>query len=428
MAADQVSFRFVHTADIHLGYMQYQSDERYNDFARAFQYVAESAIRRKASFVLLAGDLFHKRSIDPRTLLQATLVLGSLRQAGIPVLAVEGNHERAHWDEDFSWIDYLGEEGLLTLLSPVYQGEQIVLEPWQRGQGAYIDLPCGARVVGVRYVGGSTSRVVRDLAPALERLPGPRPPYTILMLHAGLQGILDNYSATLARAELDPLRPLVDYMALGHIHKPFVQDDWIYNPGSLETNSTTEVDWEDRGYFWVEVAPEEAGHHRATKVRTPRRAFERLSFRVDAYETPARLYTALRAYLQEEATPERAARQPVVEMQLTGVLCFDSTDLDTQVVEQMVREAFNPIVCQIKNNTAPTAFEVAVEGRSREEIEREVVREILERDIRRRAAGKEWADLVLTLKQMSLDGDTPAQIVATLQGFRQIVQEERSEC
>jgi len=421
-------FRFLHMADVHLGFMQYQSRERYNDFALAFEDVVQKALARKADFVLLAGDLFHKRSIDGRTLLQATRILSPLRDAGIPVLAVEGNHERAHVDEEFSWIDYLGAERFVTLLDIKYEGERLVLEPWEDGAGAYIDLPCGARVFGVHYVGGSTSRVVRDLAQAITELPGPRPAYTILMLHAGLQGVLDNYSATLARSELDALRPLVDYLALGHIHKPFAQEDWIYNPGSLETNSTTEVDWEDRGYFWVEVDAQAAPPHRVTKMRNPRRSFERLLFEVDPYETPEQMYAALERYLRQEATPARTRSQCVVEMHVTGTLLFDGADLDTQRVEKMVMEAFHPVVCQIRNTTAPTAFDIVVEERSREEIERQVIRELLERDVRRREAGNEWTELVLSLKQMALDSDSPAQIVAALRAFRQEVLGEGGGC
>ena len=341
----------------------------------------------------------------------------------------KGNHERAHWEEQFSWIDYLSEEGLVTLLNPFYEGERIVLQPFEKGVGAYIDLPCGARVLGVRYAGAATSRVVRDLAQAMVDLPGPHPAYTILMLHAGLQGILDNYSATLARTELDPLRPLVDYLALGHIHKPFVQDDWIYNPGSLETNSTTEVEWEDRGYFWVEV------DSRATAIppghqgmqSSPRFRKASVSGRSLRDSGPtvhgARSLSASRGDTRARKAPLRGG-----DASHRARSVFDSADLDTQTVEKMVMDAFHPVVCQIKNTTAPTAFEIVTDGRSREEIERGVIRELLERDVRRRASSSEWADLVLGVKQMALDGDTPAQIVATLRAFRQTVLGEGPGC
>ena len=55
-------------------------------------------------------------------------------------------------------------------------------------------------------INAATARVLQDLRRALPDLPGGRPEFTILMLHAGIQGILDHYSATVSRAQLDVLR------------------------------------------------------------------------------------------------------------------------------------------------------------------------------------------------------------------------------
>ncbi len=299
--------RFLHAADIHLGFMQYNCTERFNDFGRAFFAVIDDAIARRVDFVALAGDLFNKRAIDPPTLLQATAALERLQAAGIPAIAIEGNHERSYYNEGFTWLDYLAEVDLLTLLTPIYAQGQMALAPWdaRAHSGAYIDLPCGVRVIGARYAGASTGRLVQDLAGALAALPGPRPAYTVLMLHAGVQGVLDQYSGTLSRAQLEQLRPYVDYLALGHIHKPFIQDDWIYNPGSLETNSTGEVEWADRGYFVVDVEPGHVPAHHVTRVRGRRREFVRLRFEVDAWPDPEALCAQVQAYLQREANGRR---------------------------------------------------------------------------------------------------------------------------
>ncbi len=301
--------RFLHAADIHLGYQQYGSAERYNDFALAFGHMVDDALARRVDYLLLAGDLFHQRTIDPGTLLQATHHLQRLRDAGIPVIAVEGNHERPHYLEKLSWLDYLAETGLLIVLTPEYRGGAMVVERWteQDRVGAYVDLPGGVRVIGAKYFGAATGRVLQDLHRALPDLPGDKPAYTILMLHAGLEGILDHYSATVSRAQLDVLRPYADYLALGHIHKPFAQDGWIYNPGSIETVSMTEVEWDDRGYFIVDVDPAAEPRHRVTRVRSRRRAFERHYLAVDRFDTPEELHRGLAHFLEQKATPETAA-------------------------------------------------------------------------------------------------------------------------
>lgn len=51
--------RFLHCADIHLGYQQYNHKERFNDFGHAFYAVLDVALAEKVDFVILAGDLFH---------------------------------------------------------------------------------------------------------------------------------------------------------------------------------------------------------------------------------------------------------------------------------------------------------------------------------------------------------------------------------
>jgi len=80
--------RFLHAADIHLGNQQYNHDERFNDFYRGFQKVAQCAIDEAVTVCLIAGDLFHKVAIDSFTLIQAEHELQRMQNAGIRVLAV----------------------------------------------------------------------------------------------------------------------------------------------------------------------------------------------------------------------------------------------------------------------------------------------------------------------------------------------------
>ncbi len=409
--------RFVHAADIHLGFRQYGSDQRYNDFAAAFDHLVDATIERRADFLLIAGDLFHKRAIDPLTLWQATSMLMRLHDAGIPAYVVQGNHERPQPGASTSWLDYLAELGLVHLLSAHYQEGEIVVDPWsaESARGAYVDLPGGLRILGLHYMGSSTGVAVRDLAAKLQASSEPRPAYTILMLHAGLQGILDSYSATLSRVQLDPLHAYVDYMAMGHIHKPFRQDDWIYNPGSPETTSVTEVAWEDRGYFVVDVDTSRSPAHVVTAVRNPRRAFLRYPFAVAGHDTPEDLSDALLRHLEREATPPLCASRPVVEVELMGSLPFSRGDLDVAALEARVSEMFGATVCRIRDETSPADYDVGpTEGLTRPELERHVLRELVERDVRYRAQSAAWASLVLRVKQMVLTGSGPGEIVEEL--------------
>ncbi len=414
-----MSFSFVHAADIHLGYRQYASPRRYNDFAVAFRYLVNETIDRKADALLLAGDIFHKRAVAPQTLLQATRLLARLKAADIPVVAVQGNHERPREGEYTSWLDYLADVDLLRLITAQYKEGHIVLDRWtpEAKRGAYVDLPCGMRVMGLQYYGATTTRVVNNLIDALPTMPGPRPAFNVLMLHAGLAGVLEEYSGTMTRSQLEPLRARYDYVALGHIHKPFIQDDWIYNPGSLETNSMSEASWRDRGFFVVHVDPEEPTH-RAEKVVNPRRTFVRERFDVTPHETPEALMAAVSAWLRGKASDDLRKTEPVVEIQITGTLTFTRAELDLRQVEQMARDLFSATAVRVRDTTTSTDFDIETTGTmTRPQLERHVLSDLVERDARYRGSGEAWANLIVRVKQMALSGSPPKDIVRELEAL-----------
>jgi len=93
---------FIHIADTHLGNEQYGVHERFNDFSRAFWSIIDEAVKLKVTFVVIAGDLFHKRAIDARTLIHAINGLKNLKAQNIPVFAIEGNHDRSYYREGIS--------------------------------------------------------------------------------------------------------------------------------------------------------------------------------------------------------------------------------------------------------------------------------------------------------------------------------------
>src|SRR3954464_14114707 len=107
--------RFVHVADVHLGLGE-EGSERFHDYGDALAAAVQHAVRVRASFFLVAGDLFDKRDISAATLSLARRALTPLRDAGIPAYAIEGNHDRARAGALSSWVRYLGDDGLLHTL------------------------------------------------------------------------------------------------------------------------------------------------------------------------------------------------------------------------------------------------------------------------------------------------------------------------
>ena len=418
---------FLHMADCHLGYRQYNSRDRQNDFTRAYFDIIDSAVKQEVDFVLLAGDLFEKRAIDPRTLVHAITGLERLRDAGIPCLAVEGNHELAYYRDRMGWMEFLAERELLTLLNPKIDGERVALTPYAQRRGAYAEPMPGLRVYGLRYYGSATAHVIRSVADALAASDRKGVEYTILMAHAGVEGVVADRAGGLRQRELAPLRPHVDYLALGHFHNPYEFENWIFNPGSTETNSMTEAAWPERGSYLVEVDTETKPKHRAVLHANARRPFERLFFKVDGCDTPVELVDHCRRHV-ERRRRQFKGNAPVVELRLTGVLPFDRSALPLEPLEQTVEEVYRPLISFVRNDTCGAEFAVG-EGQqlSRPALEQQIIAGLLERDSRFRARGAEWTELALAIKELAVSGASAEAVLDELAKGEERIRKGRTD-
>jgi DNA repair exonuclease SbcCD nuclease subunit len=105
--------RVIHTGDTHLGYQQYHSPTRRQDFLDAFERVIDDAIDSDVDAVVHAGDLFHDRRPALPDLLGTLSVLRRLARADVPFLAVVGNHESTRGGQ---WLDLFEQLELATRL------------------------------------------------------------------------------------------------------------------------------------------------------------------------------------------------------------------------------------------------------------------------------------------------------------------------
>jgi DNA repair protein SbcD/Mre11 len=433
---------FIHIADTHLGYEQYGVRERFNDFSRAFWTITEDALNRNVDFLIIAGDLFNKRAIDAQTLIHAIEGLRKLKERNIPVIAIEGNHDRSYYRDGTSWLQFLCYQGFLTLLTPTMRDGVPIIALWQSETmlGTHVDLLGGRlRVYGIPWQGAAIHRCIEGLAAALEAERAAEEAagveYRLLMMHTGVEGIVPRIQGLPSMSQFRPLRPWIDYLALGHVHKPYEYENWMYNPGSTETCSAEEAAWEKRGYYYVEIdtdAPlNEPGdarpalYHRAMHIPSTRRPFVRHDLRVDGLNTPDELYARLEDYCRRAGPEhEHANSRPIVQIHLVGTLGFDAGSLDTARMEEMVRSYFQPLYVRVDNNTndqdyIPDGGEL--DGRDRSvwhELERRIFEELVSRDNRYLPAKEQWSQIVADLKQQALRKDDPAQIAQYLRNKR----------
>ena len=444
---------FFHTADNHLGYEQYGLKERFNDFARAFLAVVDAAIEHQADFFLVAGDLFNRRAIDAMTLMQAKTAFERLKDAGIPAIAIEGNHDRSYYRDGISWLQFLCWDGLIQLLNPTVRGgvPDIVPLDQQSLRGTYVDLKDGKiRVYGLPWYGASTARVMESFARQLEAVREEETragvEYRILLMHTGIEGIVPQMHGLPTYEQFQPLRGLVDYVALGHIHKHYERDNWLYNPGSTETWGAEESAWE-RGFYVVAVntdAPAaDQQRHTAEHVVNPRRPFLRFTFRVDGVPDPTALYDRferecrqwarenpaatpppLESKLRSDGDPARAA-EPIIDIAMSGIMSFDSSAWERPRLEETVKRYFQPLTVRIHDGTRDSDYDPfegdEADGRDRStwhQLEIHIFRELLARDARYLPNAPQWAAVLADLKQMALGGEDPAAIARRLREAR----------
>lgn len=408
---------FLHLADIHLGFNQYGSAERQKDFYRAFNdIIVRYALPDPVDFIVIAGDFFDNRIVNPATMNQAVAVLSKLKQANIPVIVIEGNHDNKAYDSSANWLSFLAGIEHIILLEPnkgPSSEELIELVPWQAHtrRGSYIDID-GVRVIGARWYGSSSARIIPHFVKAIKKLPPIN--YTVQLFHAGMEGFINEFAGGLSYEDVLPFREVVNYLALGHFHKHFAIDDWVFNPGSPEACSVTEFD-QERGLFRVTV---ENGQHQIEHLTEfYSRPFRRLRFDLSPYETPeaaeAAVLDELRALKLDANEPP-----PVVELSLRGQLRFGRHDLDIKKLEQEAGTILNALVVLLKYEAVPVELPVAPEhiGTDRRQLERQVLHDLLSRNARYEDDAENWAKVIAEMKTLALSQKEPDEILAYLQG------------
>lgn len=214
------SFRFIHTADIHLDSplrglagQEGSAAERIRAAPReAFDTLIGQAIQEKVDFVVIAGDLYDGHWRDYRTGLFFVRQMGRLAAEGIPVFLLYGNH-----DAESRITSRLVLPGNVQTF-PSRQPETFALEE-----------------LGVTLHGQSFPRreVTDNLVPGY---PQPvRGTFNIGVLHTGLGGMGDH--ANYAPCALhDLVNKGYDYWALGHVHQGGVLNErpHVVFPGNLQ--------------------------------------------------------------------------------------------------------------------------------------------------------------------------------------------------
>jgi len=447
--------RFLHIADVHLGCTRYQLAESPRDFFEAWRDVlhryalsvppakqlgdnALSDIRSqppataggtdKVDFVIICGDFFHKKSVPPETMNYAVEGLNLLKERGIPVVMIEGNHDQRHTDSEYSWLRSLANWDLVYLLEPgksdgfspssvspveheTPKGVTLTYEPWnaETKRGGYIDIG-RARIFGSHWYGAAGNHAIPKLIEAIKanRREGA---FHILLLHTDVEGHQTHPIPALTIESLNKLKEVTDYVGLGHTHMHYEIDNWAFNPGSIEVTNISEFR-ETRGAFIVDVANDNTVSARHV-TEYHHRPFQRMTFDVTSYSEPKDITAALLDDVKLKArTAEPDAPAPILEIALRGQLGFPNSQLEMKKIRDETMKLTGALHVRVKNQTVPIEMgEIAVEDdEGRERVERRVIDRLVAADKRFRSNASNISDAVVGAKRMALSDEEPQKI------------------
>lgn len=410
--------KFLHLADVHLGCRRYNLEERTKDFFRAWNdVILNHAIPNRVDFMLVAGDFFDRRNVEPQAMNHAIAGLEQLKEAGIPVVTIEGNHDQRGATSDFSWLRSLSQWGFIKLLEPAHDEEgHVTLLPWDETEraGSYIDI-AGARIFGSNWYGTSAVAAIPVLADALRRASA-EGHFNILMLHTDIEGhTMRPMIPALPLEKLNELKQLVHYVALGHTHKNFSLDNWAFNPGSLEPTSIDEYR-EERGVYMIEV--DDRHNIKSELIRDyVQRPFQRLSFDVSGAKDADEVFEGVMEKVKREGRvhdPESNEPAPIIEITLRGHLGFKNSLLNMNHMREEAQKLTNALHVMMRNQSVPVEYAVAAGmdvNAPREERELRIIEDLIARNNRYKSRAHEFARLVVKAKQQALSDEEPEKIL-----------------
>ncbi|OGO82675.1 MAG: hypothetical protein A2Y18_00970 [Clostridiales bacterium GWD2_32_19] len=401
------SIRFIHCSDIHLGANPYGIEERFEDMGRAFMQVVACAISEKVDFVLIAGDFFHQKNLNAKTLEQAVNLLEPLKDAGIPVYMTEGNHDMATYTNIYSWLDFLCQKEYIYLLKPDTdeEGAQVLMEKSSVSKSGGIYETDTCYIVGLGYPGATAGIMINKLSAFIPDN-GVKP--VIIMLHTGIDKFLTEGMGGLREEELTPVTLKSDYIALGHIHTRYDNKDMkYYNPGSIENvkieSLTKNKENREKGFYLVDLAKGTRNVETEFKKVDIRNS---INIEVDITGLSSQTEGIVTKIKTEVDKIHTNNDDIILNIKLVGTLIDGVTVLDINALKKEVKTLINVIYIEILNNLqAKNSGELTLkENQTREEIDREVLLKLIENEGFDEKDAEKLLNIVMHIKEQATEG------------------------
>ena len=269
--------KLLHFADAHIDMANYGRHDpetglplRVLDFLKSLDTIVDAAISEKVDMVIFAGDAYKDRSPAPTFQREWGKRIIRLSQAQIPTLLLVGNHDlspaagRAHAIQEFDtlqvpFVKVLQKPDFLTPNELWDVPVQIIAMPWVSRSALMANLELSAS--DTSEVFSSIESRISDLIEGwIEKADKELP--LILTAHASVEGAMFGaermvmLGSDLVLPTSLVKDPRLDYVAMGHIHKPqdVNKDNHppVIYPGSIERVDFGEAK-DDKFYIVAEV-------------------------------------------------------------------------------------------------------------------------------------------------------------------------------
>ena len=357
-----MSVQILHCSDTHLDKNfnianLARAQERKEDLNKNFSAAVDYALKNRPDLFLMTGDIFDRVSPSNAARILVTQKIRQLKEAGISVFIIGGNHDVPKLGSQHLAIDLLSSAGLATVFSKSDEFGRRILQ---------IDGK-SVCVIGKSYYSQVEGQnPLRGLKIPIEG------DYNLLLIHGSLQG-LNVVSSVPEMASQNPFRPEdikvgVNYLALGHFHNHYERDHEgckIVNPGSMEKLSWAEMN-DEKGFVWAELNGSEAS---SEFIRLETRPMEKYILNLSKNEdySPTLKDYAI-DYIMSQSDPIKIARlflqgqitqQQYSELKINEIvqatreaffhLGFDRTELDVEGFGRVfVERVENPVEAFVK--------------------------------------------------------------------------------
>jgi len=304
-----------HISDIHLGYAQFNLQEREEDLYEVFGEAVEKSISEHVKAIILAGDIFHNPKPNGAAIIRLAQELKKLKEKSIPVFFVLGEHDISRSnDVPLPYLFHnLGLARRLKPESPV-QIENLLIYGFNKERRSNID---NGLIRPFRKLESTMKNDIQKHSVQNHWLK------KILVLHQGLYDF-NKFAGEIFSNDL-PIG--FDYYAMGHYHdhieKRFtsLNDGLVAYPGSIDLGHNEAISDVEKGFLLVDLSEV------STNVDTHWIKLEMRRHQFKCQIEYPELDDKLRNIVQEST---RYSKKPVIDLKISGA------DIDPKILSRQL--------------------------------------------------------------------------------------------